>query len=65
MWASLVKNGRVFLGLPAARTAAGSGYVPTNVLSDEILPVIKRLLLDTGGMCLALLFRLALIATIR
>lgn len=41
-WVSLVNNGRVFLGLPASRRASGSGYIPTNVLTAQILPVIKR-----------------------
>ncbi|KAI6672408.1 hypothetical protein NL676_000314 [Syzygium grande] len=32
----------MFLGLPASSEAAGSGYVPPNVLTSQILPVIKK-----------------------
>ena len=32
----------IFLGLPAARAAAGSGFVPAEVLTSRILPVIKQ-----------------------
>ncbi|XP_028786672.1 hevamine-A-like [Neltuma alba] len=41
-WTSSVPTGRIFLGLPAAPAAAGSGYVPADVLTSEILPVIKK-----------------------
>ncbi|MBA0718915.1 hypothetical protein Golax_006632 [Gossypium laxum] len=41
-WTSSIKAGNIFLGLPAAPAAAGSGYIPPNVLTSQILPVIKR-----------------------
>ncbi|KAE8664044.1 Acidic endochitinase [Hibiscus syriacus] len=41
-WTSSINAGNIFLGLPAAPAAAGSGYVPPNVLTSQILPVIKR-----------------------
>ncbi|KAJ9679656.1 hypothetical protein PVL29_021550 [Vitis rotundifolia] len=40
-WTSSI-NSRIFLGLPAASAAAGSGFIPANVLTSQILPVIKR-----------------------
>ncbi|KAL6840096.1 hypothetical protein ACP4OV_029906 [Aristida adscensionis] len=39
-WAS-IPAGRVFLGLPAAPQAAGSGFVPASNLTSEVLPVVK------------------------
>ncbi|RVW37171.1 Acidic endochitinase [Vitis vinifera] len=39
-WTSSI-NSRIFLGLPAASAAAGSGFIPPNVLTSQILPVIK------------------------
>ncbi|KAG4907956.1 hypothetical protein AAZX31_20G151700 [Glycine max] len=41
-WTSTVPAGKIFLGLPAARAAAGSGFVPAEVLTSRILPVIKQ-----------------------
>lgn len=41
-WITSVKARKIFLGLPAAPDAAGSGYIPPDVLTSEILPVIKR-----------------------
>ncbi|XP_022764342.1 hevamine-A-like [Durio zibethinus] len=40
-WTSSIKAGNIFLGLPAAPAAAGSGYIPPNVLTSQILPVIR------------------------
>lgn len=40
-WASSLSNGKLFLGLPAAPGAAGSGYIPPNVLTSQVLPRIK------------------------
>lgn len=40
-WTTSVNAGRIFIGLPAAPRAAGSGYIPPNVLTSQILPVIK------------------------
>ncbi|XP_019229250.1 PREDICTED: cysteine-rich receptor-like protein kinase 10 isoform X2 [Nicotiana attenuata] len=41
-WTSSVNATRIFLGLPAAPQAAGSGFIPADVLIGEILPVIKK-----------------------
>ncbi|KAL8049536.1 hypothetical protein ABFX02_06G025900 [Erythranthe guttata] len=41
-WTSSVKAGKIFLGLPAAPQAAGSGFIPADVLTAEILPVIRK-----------------------
>ncbi|KAE9589089.1 putative chitinase [Lupinus albus] len=42
-WASLVKsNNSIFLGLPAAESAAGSGYIPPEVVNSDVLPHIKE-----------------------
>lgn len=41
-WTRSVDAGKIFLGLPAAPQAAGGGFIPADVLTNEILPVIKR-----------------------
>ncbi|KAI3462554.1 hypothetical protein Pfo_019217 [Paulownia fortunei] len=41
-WTSSVNAGKIFLGLPAAPQAAASGFIPAEVLTAEILPVIQR-----------------------
>ncbi|KAL3837728.1 hypothetical protein ACJIZ3_022319 [Penstemon smallii] len=41
-WTSSIDAGKIFLGLPAAEKAAGSGFIPAEVLTEEILPVIRR-----------------------
>ncbi|TXG71094.1 hypothetical protein EZV62_006029 [Acer yangbiense] len=41
-WASSVVVGKLFMGLPAAPAAAGSGYIPPEVLVSEVLPLIKK-----------------------
>lgn len=33
---------KLFLGLPAATQAAGSGFIPADVLTTQVLPVIKK-----------------------
>ncbi|GMN28402.1 hypothetical protein TIFTF001_041169, partial [Ficus carica] len=40
-WTSIPAN-KIFLGLPAAPAAAGSGYIPPDKLISEVLPNIKR-----------------------
>ncbi|KAJ9679667.1 hypothetical protein PVL29_021561 [Vitis rotundifolia] len=40
-WTSSI-NSRIFLGLPASSAAAGGGFIPADVLTSQILPVIKR-----------------------
>ncbi|XP_073306303.1 hevamine-A-like [Primulina huaijiensis] len=42
VWTSSVNARRIFLGLPAAPQAAGSGFIPSDVLIGQILPLIKR-----------------------
>ncbi|XP_075495513.1 hevamine-A-like [Primulina tabacum] len=42
LWTSSVNARRIFLGLPAAPQAAGSGFIPPDVLTGQILPLIKR-----------------------
>ncbi|KAL4384045.1 hypothetical protein GQ457_15G002500 [Hibiscus cannabinus] len=41
-WTSSINAGKMFLGLPAAPAAAGSGYIPPNVLTSQVLPAIKK-----------------------
>lgn len=36
-----VNSNQFFLGLPAATGAAGSGYIPPDVLTSQVLPAIK------------------------
>lgn len=38
---STIQAGQIFLGLPAAPAAAGSGYIPSDVLNNDVLPSIK------------------------
>ncbi|XP_073020430.1 hevamine-A-like [Primulina eburnea] len=42
VWTSSVNARRIFMGLPAAPQAAGSGFIPSDVLIGQILPLIKR-----------------------
>ncbi|KAL0346638.1 UNVERIFIED_CONTAM: putative pectinesterase 53 [Sesamum calycinum] len=39
-WVS-IKATEIFLGLPAAPAAAGSGFIPADVLTSKVLPAIK------------------------
>ncbi|XP_042496124.1 acidic endochitinase-like [Macadamia integrifolia] len=41
LWTSTVPAKKFFLGLPASSDAAGSGFIPADVLTSQILPVIK------------------------
>ncbi|CAN1158486.1 unnamed protein product [Linum perenne] len=41
-WTTSINAGKIFLGLPAATQAAGSGYIPPDVLTSQILPQIKN-----------------------
>lgn len=36
-----IQAGKIFLGLPAARGAAGSGFIPSDVLVSQVLPAIS------------------------
>ncbi|XVE77221.1 hypothetical protein DITRI_Ditri13aG0044200 [Diplodiscus trichospermus] len=40
-WISSIKADKFFVGLPASRAAAGSGYVPSNDLRTQLLPFVK------------------------
>jgi chitinase len=40
-WVSSIQADQIFLGLPAAPAAAGSGYIPPDVLISEVLPYVK------------------------
>lgn len=42
LWTTRVNAGKIFLGLPAAPQAAGSGFIPADVLTSQILPVIRK-----------------------
>lgn len=42
LWTTSMNEGLIFMGLPAAPQAAGSGYMPPDVLASQVLPVIKR-----------------------
>ncbi|KAI3967314.1 hypothetical protein MKW92_008121 [Papaver armeniacum] len=40
-WTTSIPATKIFLGLPAAPQAAGSGFIPSNDLTSTILPMIK------------------------
>ncbi|KAJ1388785.1 Serine-threonine/tyrosine-protein kinase, catalytic domain [Sesbania bispinosa] len=50
-WATSLKTGKIFLGLPASPTAAASGYIPADLLISQILRVI-RVSSNYGGLML-------------
>ncbi|CAI0442714.1 unnamed protein product [Linum tenue] len=41
-WTSAIPAKKIFLGLPAAPDAAGSGFIPVNDLESQVLPAIKN-----------------------
>ncbi|RCV33096.1 hypothetical protein SETIT_7G055300v2 [Setaria italica] len=41
-WTRSFPRSSVYLGLPAARGAAGSGYVPPATLVSKVLPIVRR-----------------------
>ncbi|KAF8413268.1 hypothetical protein HHK36_001244 [Tetracentron sinense] len=41
LWTTSVNAIKFFLGLPASSQAAGSGFIPADVLTSQILPAIK------------------------
>ncbi|XP_058106591.1 acidic endochitinase-like [Magnolia sinica] len=41
-WTSSIKATKIFLGLPAAPEAAGSGFIPTGDLTSKVLPLLKN-----------------------
>ncbi|XP_020228272.1 hevamine-A [Cajanus cajan] len=50
-WTTSLKVGKIFLGLPASPTATVSGYVPIDLLTSEIIDVI-RMSSNYGGVML-------------
>ncbi|XP_077229302.1 acidic endochitinase-like [Tasmannia lanceolata] len=40
-WTSTIPARKIFLGLPAAPEAAGSGFIPSDDLTSQVLPIIK------------------------
>ncbi|ERM98251.1 acidic endochitinase [Amborella trichopoda] len=40
-WTSSIPATKIFLGLPAAPEAAGSGFVPADTLTSQVLPAVK------------------------
>ena len=40
-WTSAIPAKKIFLGLPAAPDAAGSGFIPATDLTSQVLPAIK------------------------
>ncbi|KAG9456901.1 hypothetical protein H6P81_001409 [Aristolochia fimbriata] len=40
-WVSATPATKIFLGLPASPSAAGSGFIPADALVSQVLPVIK------------------------
>ncbi|XP_042410862.1 acidic endochitinase-like [Zingiber officinale] len=51
-WTSNLPSSTVFLGLPASQNAAGSGYIPPEDLISKVLPAIKPLSSNYGGIML-------------
>ncbi|XP_008791958.2 hevamine-A-like [Phoenix dactylifera] len=41
-WTSGIKATKMFLGLPAAPDAAGSGFIPVGDLKSQVLPALKK-----------------------
>lgn len=41
-WTSSIHATKIFLGLPAAPEAAGSGFIPTGDLTSKVLPSLKH-----------------------
>jgi len=41
-WTTSITAEKIFLGLPAAPEAAGSGYIPPDILISQILPTLKK-----------------------
>ncbi|KAG1355380.1 putative Hevamine-A [Cocos nucifera] len=41
-WTSGIKATNIFLGLPTAPDAAGSGFIPIGDLKSEVLPALKK-----------------------
>ncbi|KAL5995299.1 hypothetical protein ACLOJK_025357 [Asimina triloba] len=40
-WTRSIKATKIFLGLPAAPAAAGSGFIPVDDLTSQVLPLLK------------------------
>ncbi|ERN06154.1 hypothetical protein AMTR_s00016p00105840 [Amborella trichopoda] len=50
-WMSSIQTTKVFLGLPAAPEATGSGFIPADTLTSQVLPGIKGLKSMEGSCC--------------
>lgn len=50
VWSSKGYIRRLFMGLPAAPWKAGNGYIPADVLTSQVLPVVKMSLNYEGVM---------------
>ncbi|KAK3004641.1 hypothetical protein RJ639_019875 [Escallonia herrerae] len=48
-WTSDIPAAKIFLGLPAAADAAGSGFIPAGDLTSKVLPAIKGSAKYGGG----------------
>ncbi|KAG9147453.1 hypothetical protein Leryth_026105 [Lithospermum erythrorhizon] len=40
-WTTKIPAGKIFIGLPASPSAAGSGFVPATELISKVLPILK------------------------
>ncbi|KAK3024482.1 hypothetical protein RJ639_043799 [Escallonia herrerae] len=49
-WTTDIQATKIFLGLPAAPEAAGSGFIPVTDLTSKVLPAIKGSANDGGVM---------------
>ncbi|XP_058082670.1 acidic endochitinase-like [Magnolia sinica] len=49
-WTTKIRATKIFLGLPAAPTAANNGYIPSNVLISDVLPPLKNSTMYGGVM---------------
>ncbi|XP_027117780.1 basic endochitinase-like [Coffea arabica] len=51
-WTSSIKANQFFVGLPASKMAAKSGFVPEQVLKSKVLPFVKKSSSKYGGIML-------------
>uniref|UniRef100_A0A803L9B0 chitinase n=1 Tax=Chenopodium quinoa TaxID=63459 RepID=A0A803L9B0_CHEQI len=51
-WTSNIPARKFFVGLPASKAAAGSGFVPTQTLMNQVLPFVKGFGDKYGGVML-------------
>ncbi|XP_061363383.1 basic endochitinase-like [Gastrolobium bilobum] len=41
-WTTSIRARKIYVGLPVSTSSAGSGYVPTQMLMNQVLPFVKR-----------------------